>query len=131
MNEARICGAFATVPSSLFADMLAIGNGDFRDMVRHLRCRLEAHPPGFHFDLVWQLDDARQGEMWAIWSDGRDAEAVFIRPDCPGGTDACTLFAQHPGRCSFDFSDPVAEVLLAGLESEMRVPRGHRAPPTR
>ncbi|MFI1012804.1 hypothetical protein [Streptomyces sp. NPDC020965] len=122
MNGPRICGAFAQVPSGLHGDMRAIGNGDLADAVSHLRCRLEAHPPGFHFDLVWQLDDARHGEMWAIWIDGHDADAVFIRPDCPGqggmsgyGDEACTLFHGHPGKCSYAFADPLSDALIAGL----------------
>lgn len=106
MIEKPLCGAFARVPHALDSAMRAIGNGDITDATRDLRCRLDPHT-GDHTDLVWQLDDAGQGEMWATWPDGcRVATAVVIRPDCPrispSGSEACTHFEGHPGGCSFD-----------------------------
>ncbi|MEU0986550.1 hypothetical protein [Streptomyces sp. NPDC005953] len=97
---------------------LAPDAGDPLYVETFLRCKVAEHSEGRHYDLVWQLDDARQGEMWAAWTDGRAPEAVLLLPDCPGhngksGQDeeACTLFARHPGPHSYDLDDPEIEAL--------------------
>lgn len=102
---------------------LAPDAGDPLYVETFLRCKLAAHTTGRHHDLVWQLDDSRQGEMWAAWADGRAPESVLLLPDCPAhngrsdqNDEACTLFARHRGPHSFDLCDPEIEAIRATPE---------------
>ncbi|MGW6454769.1 hypothetical protein ACWF94_02375 [Streptomyces sp. NPDC055078] len=110
------CGAAATLPLQLLVLALEIvpgAPGHPLEVTTRLRCGLEAHTEGAHFDLVRGLDDSDHGEVWARWEDGRVPECVAVLPDCPadngrpgGGNDGCTLFEKHPGGHSFAFADP-------------------------
>jgi hypothetical protein len=119
----KICGANAVLPPGLAAAMVeaapeGAGTPFFE---RELRCLLEEHPgEERHFALAWQLDDAREGELWASWTDGRVPDRGSLLADCPAvdgrkGADeeACTLFAGHPGAHSFSLRDPDEERLRA------------------
>ncbi|MFE5857741.1 hypothetical protein ACFQ61_31525, partial [Streptomyces sp. NPDC056500] len=68
------------MPMPLAAQMmrLAPDAGDPLYVETFLRCKVAEHSEGRHYDLVWQLDDARQGEMWAAWTDGRAPETVLL-----------------------------------------------------
>ncbi|MEU3598313.1 hypothetical protein ABZ714_06180 [Streptomyces sp. NPDC006798] len=88
-----------------------------------LRCALESHPEGPHYDLIREHDSAEEGAIWARWITGITPSAVGILRDCPADNgapgadnDACTLFAGHPGGHGFEFSDPEYEAALASPE---------------
>ncbi|MGW6456400.1 hypothetical protein ACWF94_10805 [Streptomyces sp. NPDC055078] len=92
-------------------------------VVTGLRCSLEEHEDGPHYDLVRELDGAAYGEIWARWADGGHRESIAILKDCPadngrsgGGNDACTLFQWHPGGHSFEFADPEYDEVLTSPE---------------
>ncbi|MGW6459238.1 hypothetical protein ACWF94_25495 [Streptomyces sp. NPDC055078] len=92
------------------------GAGDPLEVETSLRCGLEEHHGGMHYDLVWQLNNPRGGEMWATWVNDRAPENVLLLPDCPAVNgkplphdEACTLYALHPGGHSFAFRDPEAD----------------------
>ncbi|MEV7288627.1 hypothetical protein AB0O01_29475 [Streptomyces sp. NPDC093252] len=80
-----------------------------------LRCLLQAHPTGPHHDLVWELDDPSEGEVWAQWTDGHRPHAFRIVPDCnaiSGPTpddEACILYTGHPGCHSWHYIDTAPE----------------------
>ncbi|MGW1977454.1 hypothetical protein [Streptomyces sp. NPDC001889] len=122
----RICGATITLPLRLLVlalDITPAEQGHPLEVVTRLRCGLEEHPDGPHFDLVRELDDASRGEVWTWWDEGRSPEAVGLLPDCPadngeaaGANDACALFDGHFGAHSFAFVDPEYEAVLASLE---------------
>ncbi|MCM2390082.1 hypothetical protein [Streptomyces albipurpureus] len=143
-SQRRVCGVRAVLPLGLVALVLESTPtaGDPLDVETSLSCPLEEHATGWHYDLVWELDDPGNGEMWALWSDGGEPELVVIQPDCPvrngrSGVEgeACTLFAWHSGGHSFEFIDPHHdEVLLsavcAGLKAAVakRLARSIHAP---
>jgi hypothetical protein len=134
----RICGATVTLPLSVLAQVLVVVPGERAHpihVVTGLRCALESHATGRHYDLVRQLDDASMGEVWVSWEAGAEPDRIGILPDCPalstvpgavdtgrpGGasaddSEACVLFAGHPGGHSFDFRDPEYEAVLASPE---------------
>ncbi|MEU5402736.1 hypothetical protein ABZ348_25945 [Streptomyces sp. NPDC005963] len=122
-----ICGVQAVVPMPLVALMLhtAPGAGDPMYIETTLRCKLEAHSGGLHYDLVWQLDRPAHGEMWATWVTEQPPRTVLLLPDCPtdngepaGLDEACTLFARHPGGHSFTYRDPDAEAIVGSPEHD-------------
>ncbi|MGW4030104.1 hypothetical protein ACWEFL_12405 [Streptomyces sp. NPDC004838] len=112
----RICAATATLPLPALVLVLDIAPDEPvhpMHVITGLRCRLEFHASGSHFDLVRELEDASGGEVWARWDDGSEPDYVAILPDCPAidaesgpAADACTLFAGHFGGHCFEFSDP-------------------------
>ncbi|WP_329020786.1 hypothetical protein [Streptomyces sp. NBC_00690] len=122
-----ICGVRAVLPMRLVALMLhtAPDAGDPMYIETTLSCKLEAHPIGLHYDLVWQLDDTTRGEMWAAWVTEHPPQTVLLLPDCsadngePAGlNEACTLFACHPGVHSFGYRDPEAEAIVGSPEHD-------------
>ncbi|MET8827477.1 hypothetical protein ABZX40_22990 [Streptomyces sp. NPDC004610] len=112
----RICGAMAMMPVDLIAIMFASiqDSSDPTNVRPLLRCHLAQHPAGHHHDLVWELDDPSEGEVWAQWADGHRPDAFRIVPDCnamSGPTprdEACTLYVGHPGCHTWQYSDPEA-----------------------
>ncbi|MFI6285939.1 hypothetical protein ACIBCM_14465 [Streptomyces sp. NPDC051018] len=112
----HICAARARLPLRLIVlalDIVPEDPGHPLELVTALRCGLEAHSAGPHFDLVRELTDARRGEVWARWENGREPDGISILGDCPAdngepgpSNDGCTLFAEHRGGHSFEFSDP-------------------------
>ncbi|MGW4033363.1 hypothetical protein ACWEFL_29390 [Streptomyces sp. NPDC004838] len=121
----RICGALAVLPVRL-ASVIIETTPDTVGSVypeTFLRCPLEEHSTGPHAALVWQLDDASRGELWVQWDEDGPPSHSLVRPDCPGHNgrtgmreEACTLFAGHFGRHSFELRDPDEEILRAGPE---------------
>ncbi|MFI1014293.1 hypothetical protein [Streptomyces sp. NPDC020965] len=119
-----VCGATAVLPLQLLLVALEIipgGQAHPLDVATRLRCCLERHADGPHYDFVRELDDTDLGEVWTQWETGRPPESVATLPDCdahngrPGGlNDACTLFFGHPGAHSFSCADPEADRLTAG-----------------
>ncbi|MGW6458116.1 hypothetical protein ACWF94_19765 [Streptomyces sp. NPDC055078] len=125
-REQRIvCAAGAVLPLRLLVLALEITAGEPGhplEVTTRLRCGLEAHGTGTHFDLVRELDDGGEGEVWARWEGDREPEYVANLADCPadngrpgGDNEACTLFEDHPGGHSFEFADPEYEPVTAGL----------------
>ncbi|MCX4661115.1 hypothetical protein [Streptomyces uncialis] len=85
-----------------------------------LRCEIEEDHPGLHAAAVRLLDNCPPETVWTQWADWRDPQTVLVMRDCadgdgrlPGNDDWCTLFAGHPGTCSFDLVDPEHEEFLA------------------
>ncbi|MGW6457681.1 hypothetical protein ACWF94_17495 [Streptomyces sp. NPDC055078] len=121
--ERHICAATATLPLQLIVLVLDISPGEPGhplEVVTGLRCSLEKHSAGLHFDLVRELNDARQGEVWVRWAEGQVPECVAVLPDCPddngeegAANEACTLFRDHPGGHSFEYSDPEYDAVRA------------------
>ncbi|MET8824726.1 hypothetical protein ABZX40_17635 [Streptomyces sp. NPDC004610] len=113
----RVCGATTMMPVDLIAVMFAsIHDSSAPGNVRLLlRCQLQEHTRGRHQDLVWELDDASEGEVWVQWADGEAPDAFRVVPDCDtlsGPTpkdEACTLYAGHPGCHSWQYTDPEQE----------------------
>ncbi|MFH8614200.1 hypothetical protein ACH4E8_03865 [Streptomyces sp. NPDC017979] len=138
--ERRVCAALATLPLQLIVltqDLWPDPPAHPIQIVTGLRCALEEHDDGPHFDLVRELDDHDgdgSGGIWAHWENGIEPSCVKIRQDCsmdngePGAAnDACTLFAEHPGGHSHEFSDPEYEAVLTDpefvhLSAEFEVP---------
>ncbi|MGW6455946.1 hypothetical protein ACWF94_08455 [Streptomyces sp. NPDC055078] len=122
----RVCAVTATLPLRLLALVLEIAPGERPhplEVVTGLRCAMEEHADGPHFDLVHELKDAGRGEVWVRWESGCEPECVAVLPDCPadngkpdGENDACTLFSEHPGGHSFAFCDPEYDAILASPE---------------
>ncbi|MEU5402184.1 hypothetical protein ABZ348_23140 [Streptomyces sp. NPDC005963] len=140
-EERRMCGARAVMPLGLVSLVLDAmpGARDPLEMETLLRCPLEEHTTGWHYDVVWQLDDPDSGDMWALWADGDAPDLVVIQPDCSarcrtsvpnttreagrsgGESEVCALFALHPGGHSFEFTDPqYADLRLAAACNELR-----------
>ncbi|MFE4666793.1 hypothetical protein ACFRI7_18385 [Streptomyces sp. NPDC056716] len=115
----RVCGATAMMPVGLIAAMFAsIHDSSTPGNVRPvLRCQLQEHSGGRHHDLVWELDDAGQGEVWAQWTDGHRPDTFLVVPDCntlSGPTpkdEACILYAGHPGCHTWQYTDPEHEAI--------------------
>ncbi|MFD9719802.1 hypothetical protein [Streptomyces sp. NPDC059076] len=158
-EERRMCGARAVMPLGLVSLVLDATPAarDPEALETVLRCPLEAHATGWHYDVVWQLDDPDSGDMWALWAEGDTPELVVIQPDCsargrasgpntvPGEArsaahgrksaaqnEVCSLFALHPGGHSFEFTDPHDEDLrLAAACHELRavIARQAQSPP--
>ncbi|MFD8935400.1 hypothetical protein ACFV0R_09095 [Streptomyces sp. NPDC059578] len=118
-----LCGVVQTLPPTLVLDALTaapFGDGEI-DVMTDLRCELEADHRGHHADAVRLLDGSPPETLWTQWTDWRVPVKVLVLRDCArvggedprGGDDACTLFADHPGTCSFDLFDPEHERFLA------------------
>ncbi|MEU9603218.1 hypothetical protein [Streptomyces sp. NPDC048057] len=130
--DRRVCAALATLPLQLIVltqDLWPDPPAHPIQIVTGLRCALEEHDTGPHFDLVRELDDRSDGDddrasgIWARWKSGIEPSCVTILQDCsihngkPGGAnDACTLFAGHLGGHSHEFTDPEYEAALASPE---------------
>ncbi|MEU9603151.1 hypothetical protein [Streptomyces sp. NPDC048057] len=120
----RICADLATLPLQLVVltqDMWPDPPAHPIQIVTRLRCALESHEKGPHFDLVRELDDSEENEVWAQWKTGRDPSAVTLLRDCPadngapgGAHEACVLFAGHPGGHSYEFTDPEYDAIRDG-----------------
>ncbi|MFD4832671.1 hypothetical protein ACFWPV_22845 [Streptomyces uncialis] len=89
-------------------------------MTTDLHCEIEEDHVGLHAAAVRLLNNSPPRTVWTQWVDWRDPEVVVVLPDCPevdggppGKDDRCTLFAGHPGTCSFDLVDPEHEEFLA------------------
>ncbi|MEU0689399.1 hypothetical protein [Streptomyces uncialis] len=86
-----------------------------------LRCEMEEEHAGLHVAAVRLLDNSPPETVWTQWADWRDPQTVLVLRDCADGDgrpssgddDWCTLFADHPGNCSFDLVDPEHEEFLA------------------
>ncbi|MFF0446957.1 hypothetical protein ACFYT4_11160 [Streptomyces sp. NPDC004609] len=112
----HICAATARLPLPLIVLVLDIVPDEPAhpmEVITALRCGLESHSTGPHFDLVRELTDASRGEVWARWENGNEPDRVSVLADCPAdngrpgpSNDGCTLFARHPGGHSYEFSDP-------------------------
>ncbi|MEU5977156.1 hypothetical protein [Streptomyces sp. NPDC047315] len=124
--ERRVCAALATLPLQLIVltqDLWPDPPAHPIQIVTGLRCALEEHDTGSHFDLVRELDDGEGSGIWARWKSGIEPSAVTIQQDCPihngkpgAANDACTLFAGHSGGHSHEFTDPEYEAALASPE---------------
>ncbi|MFE0425334.1 hypothetical protein [Streptomyces sp. NPDC058953] len=125
-EERMICAALARLPLQLIVLTQEMAPDPPVHPIRimtSLRCALESHGTGPHYDLVREQDEAEDGAVWARWSTGIEPSAVGILRDCPADNgapgaenDACTLFAGHPGGHSFIFSDPEYESVLTSPE---------------
>ncbi|GAA2222663.1 hypothetical protein GCM10010232_03870 [Streptomyces amakusaensis] len=122
-DESRfVCAATVRLPLQLVVLALEITpdeRGHPMEVATELRCGLEEHADGAHFDLVRELDDASGGEVWTRWEEGQVPEGVAVLADCgadngrPGGeNEACALYRGHGGGHSFEYADPEYEVLL-------------------
>ncbi|MFI6289384.1 hypothetical protein ACIBCM_32345 [Streptomyces sp. NPDC051018] len=127
-GERYICAATASLPLRTLVLVLDIVPDDDvhpMEIVTRLRCGLEAHGSGPHFDLVRELKDASRGEVWVHWEHDEEPDSVVVLPDCPAvnsrpgaEVDACTLFASHPGGHCFEFSDPEYDAVRVSPEYE-------------
>ncbi|HEY5833459.1 hypothetical protein [Streptomyces sp.] len=106
-----VCGARAYLPEALVPLALRLetraDRATERDVERHLRCTLESHEAGPHWELVMDLDGPDTGSVWTYWADGSAPESVVVLPDCPGADgQPCTEYARHPGGHSPELHDP-------------------------
>ncbi|MEU9335740.1 hypothetical protein AB0D49_21580 [Streptomyces sp. NPDC048290] len=112
------------MPVDLIAIMfVSVGDSSAPDTVQpSLRCRLQEHSGGRHHALVWELDDAGDGEVWALWAKGCPPDMFRVVPDCntPSGPTAqdtvCSLFAGHRGCHTFEYTDPLQDALTSDPE---------------
>ncbi|MEU9333861.1 hypothetical protein AB0D49_11975 [Streptomyces sp. NPDC048290] len=113
------------MPVDLIAIMFVSVKDTAPDTVaRSLRCCLQEHSGGRHHDLVWELDDPSDGEVWAQWADGCPPDTFRTVPDCNSGQDTvCTLFDGHPGCHTFEYTDPVAEAIRSDPEFQREAGR--------
>ncbi|MEU9338158.1 hypothetical protein AB0D49_34250 [Streptomyces sp. NPDC048290] len=130
MPPPRMCGTETVMPVDLIAIMFVSVKDSAPDTVaRSLRCCLQEHSGGRHHDLVWELDDPSDGEVWAQWADGCPPDTFRVVPDCntPSGPTAadevCTLFDGHPGCHTFEYTDPVQDALTSDPEFQREVRR--------
>lgn len=110
------CTADGLLGPNLTHQVLALAGGVVPGLVaRKLLCFLECGHPGGHFGLVYDhLEGVDAGAVWTRWGDGAPAW-VAVLPDCPAygpaeagadaGADAgaCSLFAEHAGRHSWEW----------------------------
>ncbi|MFJ7422834.1 hypothetical protein ACIQXD_30155 [Streptomyces uncialis] len=117
-----ICGAARSLPPTLVLDALTAAplGDDETDVMTDLRCEVEEDHPGLHAAAVRLLDSLPPETVWTQWTDWRDPVSVLVLRDCAdgdgrpsSGDDWCTLFAGHPGTCSFELTDPEHEEFLA------------------
>ncbi|MEU9333266.1 hypothetical protein AB0D49_08875 [Streptomyces sp. NPDC048290] len=101
------------MPVDLIAIMFVSVKDTAPDTVaRSLRCCLQEHSGGRHHDLVWELDDPSDGEVWAQWADDCPPDTFRTVPDCNTPSEVaaqdtvCTLFDGHPGCHTFEYTDP-------------------------
>jgi hypothetical protein len=57
-------------------------------------------------------------EVWFFWDSGRERGCVVVLSPCnkPNPDQACTLYRGHPGKCDWDFIDPVRVAMMARLD---------------
>jgi hypothetical protein len=107
-GEGGSCHAYVRLGAVLAAEVMDLGENVALDLVaRTLLCGLEPGHPGDHAGLVYDhLDGPDAGAVWSRWAGGGPPRTVTVLPDCPGlgptGTDACCLFAAHPGRHTWE-----------------------------
>ncbi|ANW18867.1 hypothetical protein [Streptomyces clavuligerus] len=111
-----VCGAPVTLPLQLITLALEITPrlpGHPLEVATDLRCALERHTGGPHFDLVREPGRPDSGAVWTLWEEGSRPECVCLLPDCPvdngepgGANEACALYEGHPGVHSYHCADP-------------------------
>jgi hypothetical protein len=111
-----VCGAQAYLPADVVPTVLAqeptSGWADPSDVNRRLRCALEQHARGIpHHGIAMDLDGLAKSAVWGRWETGTwESPEVVVLADCPAADDdePCTLFADHPGRHTYEVPDPLA-----------------------
>jgi hypothetical protein len=75
-------------------------------------CGLAEHSRDGHWGIAREMASARGGAVWATWTED-EVPCCFAKEACPktGPTpqDACSLFSEHPGVCSFALDATLAE----------------------
>ncbi|WP_405814684.1 hypothetical protein OG241_08795 [Streptomyces sp. NBC_01390] len=112
LTRPRTCGARIPTTETLKNRAYAERRG-VPGMVRSsIVCELAEHELGSHWGIAREFATVQGGAVWVTWAED-DVPSCLAKELCSRTSsskqDACALFSEHPGVCSFDFEITLAE----------------------
>ncbi|MFF2852433.1 hypothetical protein ACFVT5_39960 [Streptomyces sp. NPDC058001] len=104
------CGTPLTLPANLIDTTVNLAGGDTAatDVWPYVKCEVETHTEGEHAAHLVFVPGVSGRAVWAVWKESYIA--AQIKEPCmaavgSGGTEeVCVLFAEHPGRHTWEMS---------------------------